>query len=109
MWLVLIFKGSFALVGLGAYFEILIDIPRRPLALALAAALIVINIVGVKETGRLQEIVVSVVLGALRITAGSSPGSPWRADFVSDLAGHNIPTWIPSSRWYAAWQPELCL
>jgi amino acid transporter/nucleotide-binding universal stress UspA family protein len=65
VWFVLIFKGGFALVGLGAYFELLADVPRRPFALALAMALIVINILGVKETGRLQAVVVSVVLGTL--------------------------------------------
>jgi len=65
VWFVLIFKGGFALVGLGAYFELLADIPRRPLALALATALILINIRGVKESGRFQAIVVSIVLGTL--------------------------------------------
>lgn len=65
VWFVLIFKAGFALVGLGAYLEILVDVPRRPFALALAAVLIVVNIVGVKETGRLQAVIVSVVLGSL--------------------------------------------
>ena len=77
VWFVLIFKGGFALVGLGAYFEILADIPRRPFALALAVALIIINILGVKETGRFQAIIVSVVLGTLMffVAAGVSETS----------------------------------
>jgi amino acid transporter/nucleotide-binding universal stress UspA family protein len=91
VWFVLIFKGGFALVGLGAYFEILVDIPRRPLALALAAALIVINIVGVKETGRLQAIVVSVVLGTLVFfvtsSVGDIDGSRYEPVFASGIVG----------------------
>ena len=75
VWFVLIFKGGFALVGLGAYFEILLDIPRRPLALAIAVALIAINVVGVKETGRLQAIVVSVVLGTLVFFVAAGVGA----------------------------------
>jgi amino acid transporter len=65
VWFVLIFKGGFALVGLGAYFELVGNISAKPLALGLATALIIVNILGVKETGRFQAIVVSVVLGTL--------------------------------------------
>ena len=65
VWFVLIFKAGFALVGLGAYFELLRDVPARPLALGIATALILINVLGVKESGRFQAIVVSVVLGTL--------------------------------------------
>ena len=74
VWFVLIFKGGFALVGLGAYFELIADIPRKPLALAVAVVLIAINVLGVKETGRLQALVVSVVLGTLVFFAASEVG-----------------------------------
>ena len=91
VWFVLIFKAGFALVGLGAYFELLADIPRRPFALALAAALIMINILGVKETGRLQAIVVSIVLGSLVFFVAAGVGDTdvdrYEPFFADGLAG----------------------
>ncbi|HEX6386951.1 MAG TPA: amino acid permease [Anaerolineae bacterium] len=62
-WFSLIFKSAFALVGLGAYLLLFAEnIPTKPVALVLAVALIGINIMGVKQTGRLQAIIVTGVL-----------------------------------------------
>ena len=91
VWFVLIFKGGFALVGLGAYFELLADVPPRPFALALATALIFINILGVKETGRLQAVVVSIVLGSLvffaAIGVGETSSGRYEPFFAEGLTG----------------------
>lgn len=67
-WFSLVFKSAFALVGLGAYLLILINIPSNMLilvALALAIILLLINMVGVKQTGQIQAIIVTLVLFAL--------------------------------------------
>lgn len=67
-WFSLVFKTAFALVGLGAYLLVLIAIPRDLVALiaiGLAALLLVVNVFGVKQTGRLQATIVTLVLFAL--------------------------------------------
>ncbi|MCO8255735.1 universal stress protein [Haladaptatus sp. AB618] len=64
-WFSLVFKSAFALVGLGAYLLLLIDIPTGVLTfvgIGLGVLLIAVNIVGVKQTGRLQAGIVSFVL-----------------------------------------------
>ena len=67
-WFSLAFKSAFALVGLGAYVLLVISIPSSYLvflSLGLGVLLIVVNIVGVKQSGRLQAIIVSLVLLSL--------------------------------------------
>ncbi len=65
VWFSLIFKASFALVGLSAYLEFFVDHPERPVAAALAVMLIIVNLIGVKETARFQKALVTVVLALL--------------------------------------------
>ena len=67
-WFSLVFKSAFALVGLGAYLLLLVSIPGTYLvflSLGLGILLIVVNVVGVKQSGRLQAIIVSFVLLSL--------------------------------------------
>ncbi len=64
-WFSLVFKSAFALVGLGAYLLVFVSVDPRPVALGLAAAVVGVNLVGVKQTGRLQTVVVSGVLAVL--------------------------------------------
>ncbi|WP_396614017.1 amino acid permease (plasmid) [Haloferax sp. S1W] len=67
-WFSLVFKSAFALVGLGAYVLLVISIPGEYLvflSLGLGVLLVVVNIVGVKQSGRLQAIIVSLVLLSL--------------------------------------------
>ncbi|GAA0302012.1 amino acid permease [Halarchaeum salinum] len=67
-WFSLIFKSAFALVGLGAYVLLLVSVPGSYLvllSLALGGLLIGVNIAGVKQSGQLQAIIVSLVLLSL--------------------------------------------
>ena len=67
-WFSLVFKSSFALVGLGAYLLLFVDIPSgavKLVALALAALIIVLNIVGTEQSGQAQAVIVTVVVLAL--------------------------------------------
>ncbi|GGL63353.1 APC family permease [Halocalculus aciditolerans] len=67
-WFSLVFKSAFALVGLGAYLLLFAPLPAglvKAVAIALAVLLTAVNVAGVKQTGRLQAVVVSVVLLAL--------------------------------------------
>lgn len=63
VWFSLTFKSAFALVGLGAYLLLFADnLPTKPVALTLAVIIIAVNMIGVKQTARLQAIIVSGVL-----------------------------------------------
>ncbi|WP_299264265.1 amino acid permease [Halorientalis sp.] len=64
-WFSLAFKGAFALIGGVPYLLYLFDLPVKPIALALAALLIAVNLVGAKQTGRLQIGIVVVMLLAM--------------------------------------------
>ena len=74
-WFSLSFKGALALVGGVPYLLLIFDLPLKPVALGLATLLILINIVGAKQTGRLQVAIVVIMLAALGwFAAGSAPG-----------------------------------
>ena len=89
-WFSLSFKGALALVGGVPYLLLLFDLPLKLFALALAAALILVNVVGAKQTGRLQLVIVVVMLAALGwFAAGSAPSaqSANYANFFGDGIG----------------------
>ena len=64
-WVALILKSAFALIGMGAYLAIFFEVPAKELALALTAFFTVVNIVGAKETSRLQRWLVIILLSVL--------------------------------------------
>ena len=64
-WFSLTFKGALALVGGAPYLVLFFDLPVTPVALAVATALILINIVGAKQTGRMQIVIVALMLAAM--------------------------------------------
>jgi amino acid transporter len=73
-WFSLSFKGALALVGGVPYLLLLLNLPMKPVALGLATVLILVNVVGAKQTGRLQLGIVVVMLAALGwFAAGSAP------------------------------------
>ena len=81
-WFSLVFKSSFALVGLGAYLLLLAPISQGGIelvALALGALVVGLNISGTKLSGQVQAVIVSVVI--LGITAYAI-----NAGFVGDPA-----------------------
>ncbi|WP_246989666.1 APC family permease [Halorientalis marina] len=67
-WFSLVFKSSFALVGLGAYLLLLVPVSGRlvkAVALGLATLIIGLNIVGTEQSGKAQSIIVTAVVVAL--------------------------------------------
>lgn len=62
LWLSLLLKSAFALVGFSAYLSVLVDVPQKPVAIALLLAITALNIVGVSIIGKLQKVIVGVVL-----------------------------------------------
>ena len=61
-WIALIFKSAFALIGMGAYLSLYIDVPMLPLALVLTVIFGLLNVFGAKETAFLQRLLVSALV-----------------------------------------------
>ncbi len=62
LWLSLILKSSFALIGLGAYLFVLINIPIeyiKYISLAVLFLIMLLNIFGVKKVGKVQVVIIS--------------------------------------------------
>jgi amino acid transporter len=81
-WFSLSFKGALALVGGVPYLLVLVDLPLKPVALGLAGVLILVNLVGAKQTGRLQLVIVVVMLAALGWFAAGSAGGVQSANYA---------------------------
>lgn len=64
-WFALVLKTAFALVGMGAYLALLVDVPVTPVALMLTAAFAVVNVIGAKETTALQRVLVTALVAIL--------------------------------------------
>jgi amino acid transporter/mannitol/fructose-specific phosphotransferase system IIA component (Ntr-type) len=64
-WVALILKSAFALIGMGAYLALYVELPIKPLAVGLTIAFAVLNIVGAKETSGLQRVLVATLVGIL--------------------------------------------
>lgn len=64
-WLALIFKSTFALIGMGAYVAIFIDLPITPVALTLTVIFGITNVIGAKESSWLQNVLVSTLVSIL--------------------------------------------
>lgn len=64
-WIALILKSAFALIGMGAYLGLFVDIPIQTIAVALTVLFTLVNLVGAKATGRLQRVLVVILLGVL--------------------------------------------
>ncbi|MGQ3330080.1 amino acid permease [Halorubrum sp. FL23] len=90
-WFSLTFKGALALVGGAPYLILLFDLPVTPVALTVAALLIILNIVGAKQTGRMQIVIVAVMLAVMLwfIIAGAPSVEPTRFEgfFDSGIEG----------------------
>ncbi len=61
----LLLKSSFALVGFGAYLAIFTTVPVELTALALLAAVLILNLLGVMKVGGTLVFIVTVTLGGL--------------------------------------------
>lgn len=64
-WFALVLKSSFALIGIGAYVGVYFDVAIQPVAIGLTIAFAFLNVVGVKETTRLQQTLVFGLLAVL--------------------------------------------
>lgn len=70
LWLSLLLKSSFALVGFGAYLSILISIDpdlTRIVAVIFLCLILLLNIFGVKKVGKVQIVIVALSLTCLTL------------------------------------------
>ena len=61
-WLSLVLKDAFALVGMSAYLNLIVDIPAKPLAVGLIVFFTLLNIFGSKTTAGVQIVLVGFVI-----------------------------------------------
>ncbi len=64
-YLALTLKSAFALIGMGAYIALFVDVPIKPLAVALTIAFMVLNIVGAKQTTGLQRLLIVILVSVM--------------------------------------------
>jgi basic amino acid/polyamine antiporter, APA family len=64
-WFSLSLKGAFALIGMGAYLSLITNISLNAIALACCMVFIFFNLIGVKEAGKFQVLLVIGLLGSL--------------------------------------------
>jgi len=95
-WVAVVFKSAFALVGMGAYLGIYLDLPFEITAMVLAVAFGLLNIFGAKETTRLQRWLVTVLvivligftlLGLVAASSGPRPLLSLNPEYDSFLKG----------------------
>ncbi|MDH3708882.1 MAG: amino acid permease [Cyclobacteriaceae bacterium] len=65
LWLSLLLKSAFALVGFGAYLFVLAQLPLKATSLGFLFLIMILNVVGVKKVGQVQIAVVSLSLVSL--------------------------------------------
>lgn len=82
-YLALSLKSAFALIGMGAYLMLFVDLPIKPTAVVLTVMFMLLNIFGAKETSALQRILVTVLVavmalfvvqGIVVVTSGDTAG-----------------------------------
>ncbi|HKL18347.1 MAG TPA: amino acid permease, partial [Halalkalibaculum sp.] len=64
-WLALVLKSAFALIGMGAYLGIFMDVPITLVAVVLTIFFGIVNVIGAKESSFLQKILVAALLGIM--------------------------------------------
>ena len=91
VWFSLVLKAAFALAGLGFYLELFTDLDPLTMGLVIGAALVAINLYGIKETGRVQSVLVTVVFVVLLIFIGGGAtlvdSSNYHPFFPTGLSG----------------------
>lgn len=65
LWVSLLLKSAFALVGFGAYLKVITSAPIEPLSMGLLVGIVALNILGVQKVGKAQSIVVAASLAGL--------------------------------------------
>ena len=65
IYAILVLKTAFALIGIGAYTVLIMDLPIKEVAVTLTIVFMILNIFGAKETAILQRVLVVVLITIL--------------------------------------------
>lgn len=65
IYAILVLKTAFALIGIGAYTVLIMDLPIKEVAVTLTIVFMILNIFGAKETALLQRILVVILIAIL--------------------------------------------
>ncbi len=82
-WVVLILKSAFALIGMGAYLALIAGYDMKSVAIGLTIVFVLVNLVGAKESSRLQRFLVIAVLGFLAV---------FTVQGLIDISGESVDT-----------------
>jgi amino acid transporter len=66
-WFALMLKSAFALIGMGAYISIFLDVPIMPIAVVFAVAFAFVNVLGSKESTGLVRVLVFSLLTVMTV------------------------------------------
>jgi amino acid transporter/mannitol/fructose-specific phosphotransferase system IIA component (Ntr-type) len=66
-WLALVLKSAFALIGMGAYLALVVDLPLTTTAIAFTVLFAVLNVIGAKESSGLLRVLVVALLTILTL------------------------------------------
>jgi amino acid transporter/mannitol/fructose-specific phosphotransferase system IIA component (Ntr-type) len=101
-WIALTLKSAFALIGMGAYLALVLEVPVKPLAVVLTALFAFLNILGARQSTKLIRFLVLALLTILGLfilhglTAVASQGlaethqtqfTPFFSDGIDGLLG----------------------
>lgn len=87
-WLALVLKSAFALIGMGAYLSLFLDVSIKSVAIGLTGVFLLLNILGAKESSGLQRALVMslIVILSLFLVQGlldvASAGDRVRSQFT---------------------------
>lgn len=101
-WLALVLKSAFALIGMGAYLSIFMDIPIVPVAIILTIVFGILNIVGAKETTTLQKILVAALISIMTFYIIQGLFSIFSSDFIAITREQFTPLFINGSAGFFA-------
>ena len=87
LFLSILFKSAFALIGLGAYFNVLSSFPLYPTILSFLAIITTLNILGVSKVSSFLSFFLLLTLAGLLVTIGLSIPL-WDASHFSQLLPH---------------------
>ena len=101
-WLALVLKSAFALIGMGAYISIFIEVPIIPVAVVLTVVFGILNIVGAKETTALQKVLVAALISIMIFYIAQGLFSVFSVDFVEVTRNQFTPLFINGSAGFFA-------
>ena len=93
-WLALVLKSAFALIGMGAYISIFIEVPIIPVAVILTLVFGLLNIFGAKETTALQKVLVAALISIMTFYILQGLFSVFSVDFIEVTRKQFTPLFI---------------